>query len=165
MRSMGVASSLDLGIHCAQIHTFVRPPCFHFTWTSTHLSLSYKIVDCTPIFGEPGFCCGTCEIGVKCHHCQVSTTSLAIGTICFDDVDAQVLSCIDAYGNLTSPSPADSLGVVPPATPIANSDQNVKFLPLSAWSSNSTTAGDPSCRDSRVTSSTNSTVSFNYTGK
>lgn len=92
-------------------------------------------------------------------------TSLAIGTVCYNDGVSNAASCIDAYGTTSSSYPSATTGFVLSATPVAIDDPGVLYSPANAWSSSSTVPNCTSSGSLRVTSTINSTVSFNYTGK
>lgn len=91
--------------------------------------------------------------------------SLAIGTICFNDGTNNIVSCIDAYGVTASSYPSATLGYSPSATPVATDDPGIIYNPLSAWSNSDTIPNCTSSSSLRVTSTINSTISFNYTGE
>jgi hypothetical protein len=92
-------------------------------------------------------------------------TPLAIGTVCFNNGIDYTVSCIDAYGTTAPPYPSTTSGLVPSATLVANDDPKIVYGRPKSWSSSNTTPGCALSPSLRVTSTINSTISFNYSGE
>jgi hypothetical protein len=75
------------------------------------------------------------------------------------------LLCIDAYGTYSSSYPPTTVGVVLPETNVTSSEPTVLYSPSTSWNTSSTVLNCTSNASIHVTSTTNATISFNYTGE
>ncbi|KAJ7589664.1 hypothetical protein C8J56DRAFT_939214 [Mycena floridula] len=101
--------------------------------------------DCSYVVRLPGHCC-------------------PIGTSCARYLDTDVVSCIDAHGTTVTSFPTGTTGLIPAPSTIAVDDPNIILLPLEAWNQSNVV---PSCSSSstlRISSTINSSISYNYTG-
>ncbi|PPQ68166.1 hypothetical protein CVT26_005772 [Gymnopilus dilepis] len=104
------------------------------------------------------------RISGDCDKTGVKGFCCPIGTVCYYNGIDTALTCINAYGSSAPAYPSSTSGVVPSATPVANTEAEVVYSPQNAWSTSNTA---PSCAEEssmRVTSTLNASVSFNYSG-